>query len=281
MHTYQKVGFLILALTAVLVCSLGPGWASGLGPREITLWEHGDFSGRNMVWVLDPSLRHKLVPELPEWFNDRTSSIQVGSDLNVALFQHANYAGPSTVYTVSGRMNSYWNDKVSSLVIFPKAYTQPLGAVLSDSGFNTITGYERRMQFFPIPEPLKYHEANYPVLGDYINDRAQHVKIHGPNVQVTLYEDAHFEGYPRITLPSSSCGMMATYSAGGHTCFRLSGCAGDMDGNVSSLKVRLIAPEVVRLKENRRPWVYFCFSASDLFISCRCRGAFLTFPGVF
>ncbi len=193
-----------------------------------------------MVWEVDPSLRHKLVPELPGWFNDRTSSIQVGSELNVVLFRHANYSGASTVFTVSGEMSSYWNDAVSSLVIFPETLTQPLGVVISDSGFNTITGYERRLLFFPIPELLMYHEAYYPVLGDYINDRVQHVKIQGPNIEVTIFRDANLTGHYRLKLPSSECSPNATYSSGGHTCFRLTGCAMNLDGNVSSLKVRLI-----------------------------------------
>lgn len=240
MYTYLKTGLLILIGTVVFAGSLDPGWASELGGRTVILWEHPGFTGRNMVWEVDPSLRHKLVPELPGWFNDRTSSIQVGRELNVALYRHANYAGASTVYTVSGNMTSYWNDAVSSLVIFLKGLSQPQGVVISDTGFNTVTGYERRTQFFPIPEPLQYHEANYRVLGDYINDRSQHVKIQGSNIEVTLYRDVDLKGYYRLKLPSSECSPNATYRSGGYTCFRLTGCAMDLDGNVSSLKVRLI-----------------------------------------
>jgi hypothetical protein len=225
---------------AVFAGSFDPGWSSELGGRTIILWEHPGFTGTNMVWEVDPSLRHKLVPELPGWFNDRTSSIQVGGELNVSLYQHANYAGPSIVYTVSGNMNSYWNDKVSSLVIFLKGRSQPQGVVISDTGFNTITGYERRTQFFPIPEPLMYREANYAVLGDYIDDRSQHVKIQGQDIEVTLYRDINFKGTYRIKLPSSECSPYATYRSGGYTCYRLSGCAMDLDGSVSSLKVRWV-----------------------------------------
>lgn len=241
----QKTGLLILFSLALCVSSLGPGWAVDLGPREIILWENSDFSGRNMVWNLDISLRHKLVPDLPHWFDNRTSAIQVGSEVNAALYQHTHYAGPSIVCNASGRISGYWNDKVSSLVIFLKRFRHPLGVVVSDSGFHSVTGYERRTQFFPLPEPLKYPEANYPELGDYINDRAQHVKIQGPHLEVRLFEDPHFEGYPVITLPSTSCGSNATYEHEGYTCFKLSGCAGDMDGNLSSLKVRWIGPEEV------------------------------------
>lgn len=212
-------------------------WA--LGPREVILWDDGGFKGRNMVWNLHPSLRHKLVPDLPGWFNNRTSSVQVGSEVKVVLFRYERYAGPSIVFSSSSGMSKYWNNEVSSLIIFPRHVHLPPGVVISDSGFNTVTGYERRIQFFPIPEPLKYHEANYPELGGYINDRAQHVKIQGEGIEVRVYEDAHFKGYPVITLPSSSCGEVATYRSGGYLCFRLSGCAGDMDGNISSLRVRL------------------------------------------
>jgi hypothetical protein len=236
----KKEGFLILAAIVLLVGSFDPGWTFQLGGRTVILWEHAGFSGRNMVWEVDTSLRHKLVPELPGWFDNKTSSIQVGGELNVALYRYPNYAGASSVYTVSGNMNSYWNDAVSSLVIFLKGRSQPQGVVISDTGFNAISGYERRTQFFPIPEQLRYHEANYPVLGDYINDRSQHVKIQGENIEVSIFKDTNFKGHYRIKLPSNECSPNATYRSGGFTCYRLTGCAMDLDGSVSSLKVRFL-----------------------------------------
>ena len=240
MRIQHNVGLLILAVMAVLAGLSDPGWTSQLGGRTVILWEHPGFTGRNMVWEVDPSLRHKLVPELPGWFDNRTSSIQVGGELNVALYRYANYAGDSAVYTVSGNMTGYWNDAASSLVIFLKKHTHPQGVVISDNGFNSITGYERRTQFFPIPEPLQYHEANYRHLGDYINDRSQHVKLQGQNIEVTIYRDTNFKGYYRIKLPSNECSPNATYRSGGFRCYRLTGCAMNLDGSVSSLKVRLV-----------------------------------------
>jgi len=65
---------------------------------------------------------------------------------------------------------------------------------------------------------------------------------------VTLHDDSHFSGIRRITVPSSSCSPSATYKSGGHTCYRLSGCSKNLDGKVSSLKVRWFGPEAVKPK---------------------------------
>ena len=250
MHTHRKAGLLIfISIMAVLVGLLDPGWTLEFPRRTVILWQHANFKGVNMQWDWNPTLRHKLVPDLPKWFDDEVSCIQLGAEVQVALFRHANYAGPSIICTESGNLSSYWNDEASSLVLFPKGLDRPLGVEISDTSFKSITAYTPRTKFFPLKEPVQSREANFPWVGDYMNDRAQHVKIQGITVAVTLYDDANFGGIRQISLPSSSCSSSATYKSGGYTCYRLSGCSKNLDGNVSSLKVRWFGPEAHKLKK--------------------------------
>lgn len=217
----------------------------GIGPREVIAWEHSGFSGAHMSWTLDPGMRHRLIPDISEWFNDEISSFQVGLEVRVAAYRHNAFAGPSIVYSsnIEG-LSSYWNDEISSLIVFPRTQDCPLGVLLSDTAFNTVTGYEPTRQFFPLPESLGQSEAQYPSLGDYMNDEAQYVLVQGSLLEVTLYEDADFGGWPDLKLPTSThCSPATSYEHDGFPYYKLHGCAGDMDGRASSLKVRWIGTE--------------------------------------
>jgi hypothetical protein len=217
----------------------------GVGPREVIAWEHAGFSGAHMSWTLEPGMRHRLIPDIPEWFNDEISSFQVGSEVRVAAYRHSAFAGPTIVYSDDTEgLSGYWNDEISSLIVFPRTQDQPLGVVLSDTAFKTVTGYEPTRQFFPVPESLDQSEAPYPSLGDDMNDEAQYVLVQGSTVEVELYEDADFGGWPTLTLPTSTdCSEETTYEHDGFLYYKLHGCIGDLDGRVSSLKVRWIGAE--------------------------------------
>ena len=218
---------------------------SGIGPREVVAWEHSGFSGAHMSWTLEAGMAHRLIPDIPEWFNDEISSFQVGSEVRVAAYRHSAFAGPSIVYSSdTDSLSGYWNDEISSLIVFPRTQEDPLGVVLSDTAFNTVTGYEPTRQFFPLPESLDQSEALYPSLGDYMNDESQYVLVQGSMLEVELYEDADFGGWPSLVLPTSAhCSPQASYEQNGFPYYKLHGCVGDLDGRISSIKVRWIATE--------------------------------------
>ncbi len=237
----SALGRLGIVLALLLAAVLGLGAAGfAVGPWEVIAWEHAGFSGAHLSWTIEPGMRHCLVPDLPGWFNDEISSFQVGSEVRVAVYRHAGFAGPTEVYSSDvGAVSDYWNDEISSLVVYPKTWERPLGVVLTDTAFNTWTGHERTTQFFPLPERLDQAEALYPSLGDYMNDEAEYVLIQGPTIEVDLFKDADFEGWPPLTLPTShACSPSVTHTYSGFTYYHLHGCVGDLDGNVSSLKVR-------------------------------------------
>jgi len=241
-----QINRVCLVVSALLAVVLGVGTVVlAVGPWEVIAWEHTGFSGAHMSWTVEPGMRHRLVPGLPGWFSDEISSFQVGAEVRVVVYRHSAFAGPREIYSSDTEaVGGYWNDEVSSLIVFPRKQDYPLGVLLSDTAFNTVTGYEPRHQFFPLPEPLDQAEALYPTLGDYMNDEVEYVLVQGSALEVTLYEDVDFEGWPDLTLPTSTlCSPATSYEHDGFPYYKLHGCTGDLDGRASSLKVRWIGTE--------------------------------------
>lgn len=213
----------------------------GVGPREVIVWEHAGFGGDRLSWTLEPDMRHRVVHVLPSWTNDSISSIEVGVDVKVAVYRHSSFAGPSRIYGEGvSYVGDYWNDEISSLIVFPRDLEDPLGVVLSEVGFATVTGYERTIQFFPLPEFLVDVEALYPALGDYMNDEAEHMLIQGSEIEAEIFEHADFQGAWWLRFPGGYCVDSAVYSWEGYQAVRLSGCRAGLSGSASSLKVRWI-----------------------------------------
>ena len=234
-------------LISLIILSLS-GLVSAVDPNQVIVWEHSHFYGDSYSWILEPGMRHRLVGHFPGSLNDQISSIEVGSNVKVITYRHADFAGPSKVY--QGQVESlsgYWNDQISSLIIFPKAQAAPLGVIMSDTAFNTVTGYEPVHQFFPLPEDPELKSQAYADMDDYINDKVEYVLLQGDNVEVTLHRHASGNRLSdNLTLPSFSCGSPAIGTIGGYQTFRLSGCAGNLEGEVSSLEVREREPPEVQ-----------------------------------
>ena len=218
-------------------------------PNEVIVWENSGFQGQHYSWTMEQDLRHRLVPhfaQLPEWLNDGISSIEVGSKVKVITYRHGDFAGPSKIYEGEiSSLSNYWNDEISSLIIFPRNLVGPLGVVLSDTAFNTVTGYEPNHQFFPLPEYLKDKEELYPGLDDYMNDKAEYVLIQGDHIEVELSRHADFQGSKytdNLLLPTGACGSQAVGNWNNYQTFRLRGCVLNLEQEVSSLKVRETGP---------------------------------------
>jgi hypothetical protein len=225
---------------AVLGASLLWGLAVfGVGPQEVIVWEHSGYGGDHLSWTLEPHMRHRLVSALPGWANDMISSLEVGAAVKVAVYRHSSFAGPSTIYSgETAYVGDYWNDEISSLIVFPADLVDPLGVLLSEVGFATVTGYERTIQFFPLPELLQETEALYPTLGDYINDEAGHMLIQGSDIEAEVFEHANFQGAWWLRFPGDHCVASSLYSWRGYQAVRLGGCRAGLSGSASSLKVR-------------------------------------------
>ncbi len=197
---------------------------TSLEPNEVIAYEHANFVGRYIRFKLQPGMRQLLVPGLPEAFNDVISSIQVGANVAVVVFDDANYyilhgtrgggRHQLPTYTLPVFNSSQnvipedLNDKVTSLIVFPKELKQPLGVMLYDNHSTWIN-----TRFFPLAERLDQAEAKYTHL-DGMNDDANELKIFPDTsdspafgkVNATSYENPNFGGRS-VTLPGADGAM--------------------------------------------------------------------------
>jgi len=128
--------------------------ASGVGPTEVVLWENPGYSGYSYSYAIDPNdrLATKDVYQV-HGLDNIISSVEVGSEVKVAFYRHSIFCGPSKVFEGNvSYVGDYWNDQMSSLIIFSKDYVVPPGVRLSETDPNTITGFEPVSQFFPLIE---------------------------------------------------------------------------------------------------------------------------------
>jgi hypothetical protein len=70
----------------------GAATASAVAQNEVCIYEHVDFGGASQCFSFDPGMRHRLVPTLGGYINDRASSVLVGKGIYVILFEHARSA---------------------------------------------------------------------------------------------------------------------------------------------------------------------------------------------
>ena len=96
--------------------------------NQVLVYEHTKYGGAYMSFdgireVAD--LRGYNTGELgtPNW-NDRISSLKVGSELKLIVFRDINFKGTSWTVTgpatISTLVSNGWNDKISSFRIVPK-----------------------------------------------------------------------------------------------------------------------------------------------------------------
>jgi hypothetical protein len=167
-------------------------------PNEVIIFEQADYAGGSKSIKLERGMRHKLVRILGDW-DDQISSVVVGSNVSVALFQYANFMGKYKVSETDleaiGKVgNTDMDDKASSLIVFPR---RPWGQELPDGvllkAYHPKWYLKGRRAFFPLPENEAEHIARYPYVGDRINDRSQVISTDGP-VEALLYEQPNFRG---------------------------------------------------------------------------------------
>jgi hypothetical protein len=207
-----------------LVASLGiltsaiwtPARAQKPGPNEIIVYEDIDYLGTQSSWKLEPGMRQKLVPYVGADLNDRISSLRVGSDVGVAVFDDASYGGvyvlfedTSSAHKVpTGDYFDAINDRISSLIIYPKKMKGPLGVLLGGPIVRFLSFTPPDTRFFPLPEMMNQASAKFPMLGPEWDDLFDYGMImpapnspdYGGYVEVVLYEQANFGG-KSVTIP--------------------------------------------------------------------------------
>ena len=99
----------------MFLCSgLIAGSSFAIGPKEVCVYEHANYQGQKQCYVAGAN--GFQVPDLGI-FNDKISSIDVGSEVMVETFEHANFGGVNVWFHASTAFTSYLNDQISSLKI--------------------------------------------------------------------------------------------------------------------------------------------------------------------
>lgn len=118
----------IKATIALTVLLLSGFVVAGQTSNQVFVYEHTNYGGNYIRWdgIRDiPDLRSYNTGAIgtPNW-NDRISSLKVGSELKLIVYKDINYKGGSWTVTgpasISTLVSNGWNDKISSLRIVPK-----------------------------------------------------------------------------------------------------------------------------------------------------------------
>jgi hypothetical protein len=94
---------------------------------QVTVYEHSNYCGAYMtlgITEIANLTNHNIGPlGSPNW-NDRISSIRVGSNMKLIAYEHSDFRVPSTTLTGPSNLpnlaSTGWNDKISSLKVVPK-----------------------------------------------------------------------------------------------------------------------------------------------------------------
>jgi len=114
----------LLGLTAGLGLSLPAHTPTA---TQLYVYEHINYEGAYIRWdglreIADLRWYNTGPIGSPNW-NDRISSLKVGSDLKVILYEHINYQGKSLTIpgpaNISSLVSMGWNDRASSLRTVP------------------------------------------------------------------------------------------------------------------------------------------------------------------
>lgn len=175
-------------------------------PWGVCLYEHPDYTGPRVVYSIAPGARQRAVRALPPAFQDNITSIKVGANVAVALFVHKDYgtdasscAWPDLLLDFSVRRLDDFelNDKLSSLVVMPKALKRALGAWACDLRWEMGGSYSaRHTHLFPLPDDSDRAEQRYPELGVCcdLDKNINRVWSDVQEVSVVLYENRTYGG---------------------------------------------------------------------------------------
>jgi hypothetical protein len=202
-----------------------PKRPAGAGDYEVVVYEHANYQGKSLVYSVQPGMCQKLEPQLGKAkMNDKLTSVKVGKNVAVELFQHKNYSGQHLLLQDSKQSLSPYkfNDKVSSLIVWPKTRFATVGVWLRGS----------KESFYPASETCG--RASYPHL--VYNDNAERVYIAnlpvGCQVKATIYEHADFKGKSETFIAGPNYGLFDIRK--------------DLRGKASSLRVEMIGKCPVR-----------------------------------
>ena len=119
---------LIGLVTVAAAFTLVAAWAQEASPNQVFVYENINYGGAYMRFdgireIPDLRSYNTGAQGSPNW-NDRISSLKVGSQVKLVVFADINYKGASWTATGPATINTLvsngWNDRISSFRIVPK-----------------------------------------------------------------------------------------------------------------------------------------------------------------
>jgi hypothetical protein len=209
---------------------------------QVTVYEHANYGGKSRVYTIYPGKCQAMQLNLIDvGMNDMISSVKVGKNVAVYLFEHVPYSGKYIRLDESTSwIGKDFNDMVSSLIVFPKSMGQPVGVWL--------IGNKKTFRYVQDPEhhdscSCKTGVTNHPRVP--YNDDATKVIIpridpQSPAwgyIEVELFEHENYKGRSVKFKAGPSGGEFALPP--------------ELNRKVSSLKIFLNVSDPKRLQ---RPW---------------------------
>jgi hypothetical protein len=153
--------------------------AFAISSHEVCLYEHNDYKGESVCY----SSYYSNSPNISSLgnFNDRASSILLGSNSSVQIFQHNSFGGDIRTFSTNQPSLGNFNDHTSSFKIIPK------------SSIGQVCIYENA-NYQGVKECWSYNgtDISIPWLGNF-NDKASSVTM-PPGVKITGYENGYYGG---------------------------------------------------------------------------------------
>jgi hypothetical protein len=102
---------------------------------QVFLYEHANYGGATLSFAFDtdvPDLTKWHLPNSSKKWNDVISSIKVGKNTKIILYEHINYKGAKIILQGNGQKNKNypnlhsfgWGDKISSFKVRRSDYAQ-------------------------------------------------------------------------------------------------------------------------------------------------------------
>lgn len=178
----------------------------GPGPYEVLVFDYAEYQGDFTSWEFKPGLRHRLIWELGDEWDDRISSAKIGSKVGVRTWNDHHFYDESEKYVRTGFYEDgpcaiHWvgpeaDNKISSLILFPTPGASlwkgpPVGITLKN--WDRVWGPVME-QFFPLPEDPNQKRAKFATITSPIHDLSDLVQV-TYGVWGYLYEDKNFGGH--------------------------------------------------------------------------------------
>lgn len=146
----------------------------------VTVYEHPNYRGKSKTFTIMPGRCQAMEVYLKGiGWDDKISSVEVGKNVAVYLFEHPSYSGRDIRFDASAPyVGKEFDDKASSIIVFPKAMVYPMGVWLI--GDHTVFRYVHDSE---VSDPEYYNKCScktgftgHPKLR-YFNDDATKVVL--------------------------------------------------------------------------------------------------------